>query len=847
VEGASRYRATRLIGRGGAADVYEAVATGAGGFQRRVVLKRLRRENAPDASLARGFIDEARIVAQLHHANIVSVLDFGLADGLPFQVLELVEGLDLGAILDLFKKTGTQAPVEVALFIAAEIARALSYAHRAEDIEGQPLSIVHRDVTPGNILISWAGDVKLGDFGIARAARRLEETAVGFAKGKLEYMAPEQARADDVDGRADLFSLGCVLHQIVAGMSPLASGDARQQMELGREPPLAPTLPEDVRAIVQRALRPYPSARFPDAETMERELGAALAKRARSDARWMLRDLLSPLRAPAKKRGGEIAELFDVELVMRAEEGRRFESRVERPPVQPPPPPPATSSAIMQKDVVTDPLLGSVLDSYRLDDRIGSGGMARVYRATHLVLGNQVAIKVLHGHASPLAQKRFKREAEAMARIAHPNVAKIVDFGSTPGGVPFLVMELLEGRTLKRAVKEHGPFALHAALKLAREVASGLEAIHAGGIVHRDLKPGNVMLTPQGAKILDFGVAVVPDSETRFTAAAQILGTPAYMPPEQIESAKEVDFRADLYALGAILHFACTTRAPTAGASLPSAGGLETIVHELLAPSPEDRPESATEVLEFLAKLEVEPGDQTDSDLDTATPATRVTEVGGGQPQITMPAILVDQQSPTITRVLASPELRPPSNRMVWIAPLMLFAVTALLIASLLRFRAEPEEPVEIHVPDLPTRTVPAVKPVAAEEKVEPAVVEPVAVETTEPAPTAEKAAEKAVEHEAPVAERRTPSNRNKAKADDPPAPAQVAEITDEQVREKLQRVSRSLKAASGKLTGAAYDSLETRYLDLRSIADGARDARARKKLAGDLDALEAAIARTKD
>jgi serine/threonine-protein kinase len=327
-----RYRVHRRIAHGGMAEVFEATAGGEHGFSRRVAIKRMLAAHDADPAFARMFLDEARIASQLHHASIVSVLDYGIVDGQPFQALELVDGMDAHALAKRAAELGVPMPVEIALHICGEIAHALSYAHGAVDGGGHAMGIVHRDVSPGNILISWNGDVKLTDFGIAKAAQREERTEAGVTKGKLVYMSPEQATASTVDARADIFALGCVLHALLRGQSPLSDPDAMKQLFGEGEIRITEELPEDVRRIIVKATRRDLTARYQSASDMAKDLGEAAAKRLRTTPRNALCDWLERLRpepASGVRKAGKLDDLLDVEIVLGGTDVngvRRFES-----------------------------------------------------------------------------------------------------------------------------------------------------------------------------------------------------------------------------------------------------------------------------------------------------------------------------------------------------------------------------------------------------------------------------------------------------------------------------------------------------------------------------------------
>lgn len=238
-------------------------------------------------------------------------------------------------------------------------------------------------------------------------------------------------------------------------------------------------------------------------------------------------------------------------------------------PEPPPPPPPVLSPAEMDAEAGT--LIG---DRYRIIDVLGQGAAAIVYRAEHVSLSKSFAVKVLRPELSlfPYIVERFKREAQAVSKLDHPNIVWVSDFGQTETGAMFLVMPLVAGVTLQRVLQEHGPVDVRFAIEVALGVLAGLGHAHGHGLVHRDLKPENMMLDvarPNGVRILDFGIAKVAGGTgaQRITQTGMIPGTPAYMAPEQA-AGETVDGRSDLYALGVTLYEMLSGRLPFVGDSL---------------------------------------------------------------------------------------------------------------------------------------------------------------------------------------------------------------------------------------------------------------------------------------
>lgn len=320
--------------------MHEGVLVAEGNVQRRVAIKRLLPTESTTPWFQRAFVDEARIASKLVHPNIVSLIDFGVMEGRPFQVLEFVEGADLGELLTDAENAGLGVPRDAALHIVIEIARALEHVHRAVDAQGASLGIVHRDVTPGNILLSWDGQVKLTDFGIARAIDRLERTAVGIVKGKLSYLAPELVRSETGDHRVDIFALGCVLHEVLCGESPMEDRNARYRAAAGDHLPLSEKLGEDVAAVVRRAVDPQPERRFQSASELARACEGILLGAGGSKSRALLVDWLERVkkRRPALPSPAPLAEMFELRLMDDAanDDMPRFASVVLRPSFEDP-------------------------------------------------------------------------------------------------------------------------------------------------------------------------------------------------------------------------------------------------------------------------------------------------------------------------------------------------------------------------------------------------------------------------------------------------------------------------------------------------------------------------------
>jgi serine/threonine protein kinase len=265
------YRIVDKIGEGGMAEVYLAEAVGPSGFRKRVALKVLLPQWRDNARLQRLLIEEARIGAQLQHRNLVQIHELGLADGVYFARLDYVDGRDLASLL-----VRGPPPLALALLIGEEVALALAYMHAASDSSERPLGLVHRDVSPSNILLSRWGEVRLGDFGIAKATLLADATQANVRKGKYAYMSPEQVAGEPLSANSDQFGFGATLAELVCGERLFDGATPLETMEQVRraEVPDLAGIDDGVARILRRCLDREPSARYPNA----RELYQALAR-----------------------------------------------------------------------------------------------------------------------------------------------------------------------------------------------------------------------------------------------------------------------------------------------------------------------------------------------------------------------------------------------------------------------------------------------------------------------------------------------------------------------------------------------------------------------------------------
>ena len=269
------YRVVRRIGRGGMAEVFLAIHYGASGFEKQVAIKVLRSEHRGRAEIERLLIAEAKIGARFTHPGLVHVHDLGLHHGAYYVVMEHVDGADLAALIER-----RPLPLPLALWLAEQVALALAYVHALRDELGRPLGLVHRDVSPGNVLVSRTGDVKLADFGIAKATALRDITWGRMLKGKFAYMSPEQVAGEAIGPASDQFALGIALYELLLGARPFDGPGPLPTMDNIRRAVLPEDdgldrLPPPLPAVLRRCLSRTPGERFADVGALARELQAA--------------------------------------------------------------------------------------------------------------------------------------------------------------------------------------------------------------------------------------------------------------------------------------------------------------------------------------------------------------------------------------------------------------------------------------------------------------------------------------------------------------------------------------------------------------------------------------------
>jgi serine/threonine protein kinase len=539
-----RFGQYEILGRiavGGMAEVYRGRAVGDEGFEKPVAIKRILPPFASDARFVSMLVTEARIHASLSHKNIVQIHDLGISEeGEHFIVLEYVDGRDLAALLDVLARTpvtgGRRLRLSdaVALYVIIELGEGVHFAHELRGPEG-PLGLVHRDISPSNVLISYSGEVKLSDFGLAK--RRTDHSVVGSLKGKLAYMSPEQARRSSLDRRTDIFSLGAVLFEMVTGRRLREITDEVEgwrQVASGLVPAIRsyrPDLPPSLERVLSGALAPDPRDRFPDARTFVAAAREAMSsvRRAPTSEEAELQDLLKSVLppgtprppGPASKVIRLISEFLPPDQTVRAPipkatmddlggpalaaDGEQAEDPLDgrtQPRAPTPAPPPAPSGAITNPDLDRADPGTPAPDSANADDEWSVP--LRIPRRQALGSIGLFALALLPGIASLVHY--FVIPLPVLASWSSP--ARL-DVASTPPGAAVL----LDGRPLSAQTPTY--------TEVRRDRRTHLVEVRKDGFqsAHRPIRFDN-------AEILTLTFTLQPENRPSFTPMPQADRTP---------------------------------------------------------------------------------------------------------------------------------------------------------------------------------------------------------------------------------------------------------------------------------------------------------------------------------
>lgn len=688
------------LAQGGMGALYLAV-NGDRGLERLMVVKTILPHLADSEYTAR-FRDEAKVVVRLSHGNLIHVFDAGQIDGELYLAMDFIEGRDLRAVWNRCAKKQVAFPIDIAVYIAKELCRALHYVHTVTD-----LGLVHRDVSPPNVLISFSGEVKLTDFGLAASRIKLERTAPGIVYGKVAYMSPEQARGENLDGRSDLYACAIVLWELLTGRQLFPPSKNQPQDLLARakstDAPApstrAPRVTPELDEICQRALMANRDDRYASCEEFRIALQSWLATNAPTTDSTRLSSFLYDLfeedveteRAAREElivsvrqraltmpptdelrqiveRSTQVTRSASEEAAEMRRAADRRQQRERRGSAAPPP-----TGADVEAQQTLD-------GRYRLLQLLGEGGMGKVFLAEHVEIGKRVAVKVLHPTYSrmPDLVERFRREARAASRIGHPHIVDVTDSGTTPSGAVYFVMEYLEGEDLGSLLGRERHLEEMRAMRIAAQICRALGAAHGQGIIHRDLKPENIFLIKREGqnefvKVLDFGIAKTAEAEEarqkKLTSPGMAMGTPEYMSPEQA-AGLPADARSDIYAVGAIMYEMVSGKAPYSGENFMEVLAKKaTSEPQLLASLRPSATPDVTRLIERAMAREPEQRPATMQELEADVMST-LRRMGGERRSVPPPVTAAD--STTLTQT----PLRPPHQaRRTAIILLALFAV----------------------------------------------------------------------------------------------------------------------------------------------------------------------------
>ncbi len=354
-----KYLLLEKLATGGMAQLYRAKIIGVEGFEKFIAIKQILPHLAHEEELITSFIDEAKLAALLNHQNVVQIYDFGSMENSYFITMEFLFGKDLRAVNAKAKEKGTPVSLENALYLISKVCAGLDYAHKLKDFQGKSLNIIHRDISPQNVFLTYEGDVKIVDFGIAKAASQSTITQVGMIKGKVSYMSPEQAAGKVIDHRSDIFATGILLYELVAGGRMFKGDDTLQILSKVREAEFTPLgtlkggLPEKLYDIVAKALAKEPEDRYQSLADMQADIEECIFRlNLRPSGRSMAEYLKILFAEEIESESRRMADAAGAGAASdRAQEAEAERRSADRPPAQEPsvpkaePAPPAKTAS----------------------------------------------------------------------------------------------------------------------------------------------------------------------------------------------------------------------------------------------------------------------------------------------------------------------------------------------------------------------------------------------------------------------------------------------------------------------------------------------------------------------
>ncbi len=572
------YSIKKIIGTGGLGVVYLAYSQA---MKKEVAIKILNPEFTDNAVVLNRFLREVEISKKLDHPHIIKGYDSGRMEDLYYLVLEYIDGQSLASFVSGSPQGMKEEKI---LEVALATMEALCYAWNH--------GLTHRDIKPENIMFNKSGEIKIGDFGLAKLAEaNTALTISGTIVGTPYYISPEQVKGSiNVDYRSDIYSLGATLYFLAtkrvmfSGNSVIELCNAHLSMQVV-PPGKYAEISSQLENLIMKMVSKDPEARCKTPEELLHYLKYLLKKtnsyqkieaertqRAPAAKKQETKTKTSSGMANTKIEDAVIQQLLlSLNLLNMSQISECIYSQVEcqlqgiyRP----------LAEVISEKNYISQEYMQnlrsfrdkegkSLFPNYEIIKELGEGGLAIVYLAKEISSNQTVALKIFAPGTSDSSSMiaRFMREAEATKKLNHPNIVKAREFGMIHG-IYYLAMEYVSGLSLSQIISKVGRFEESKSLEILEQLADALTHVWKENIIHRDIKPGNILADGDTLKICDLGLAKALESELQITQEGSILGTPQFMSPEQFQPDKDLDFRTDIYSLGITFYVMLTGNLP---------------------------------------------------------------------------------------------------------------------------------------------------------------------------------------------------------------------------------------------------------------------------------------------